>query len=48
MIYLVTAQQELFENTLYKIISVEESLQLLNECSIIQYDSETTGRLNLI
>lgn len=44
MIYLVTAQQELFENTLYKIISVEESLQLLNECSIIQYDSETTGR----
>ena len=44
MIYLVTRQQELFENTLYKIITVEESLQLLNSCKVLQVDSETTGK----
>lgn len=43
MIYLVTTQQELFNNSEYKIISVEESLQLLNSCNILQYDSETDG-----
>lgn len=43
MIYLVTAQQKLFENPEYKTISIEESLQLLNSCEILQYDSETTG-----
>lgn len=42
MIYLVTTQQELFNNSEYKIISVEESLQLLNSCNILQYDSETS------
>ena len=44
MIYLVSAQTLLFESTEYKSISISESLQLLNKCSIIQYDSETTGR----
>lgn len=44
MIYLVTTQNELFESDLYKVISVEESLRLLNTCSILQYDSETSGR----
>lgn len=44
MIYLVTSQQKLFENPNYKTISVEESLQLLNDCEILQYDSETTGK----
>lgn len=48
MIYLVTKQQELFEAPEYKLISIEESLQLLNSCEILQFDSETTGRLNLI
>ena len=44
MIYLVTLQQRLFENPEYKIISVEESLQLLKGCKVLQADSETTGR----
>lgn len=48
MIYVVTAKQELFENPLYTIISVKDSLKLLNECKLLQFDSETTGRLNLI
>ena len=43
MIYLVTGQQQLFESDLYKVISIEESLQLLNSCKILQYDSETSG-----
>lgn len=44
MIYLVTKQQELFnDNSVYKIISIEESLQLLSSCGILQYDSETNG-----
>ena len=44
MIYLVTLEQKLFENPEYKTISIEESLQLLNSCKVLQYDSETTGR----
>lgn len=48
MIYLVTKEQKLFENPEYKTISVEESLQLMKDCKVLQYDSETTGRLNLI
>lgn len=44
MIYLVTREQKLFENPEYKTITIEESLQLLNGCKILQYDSETTGR----
>ena len=43
-IYLVTGQQELFENNFYKIITVEESLRLLDSCNILQYDSETNGK----
>lgn len=43
MIYLVTNQLELFENPDYKIISVEESLRLLDTCKVLQYDSETLG-----
>lgn len=44
MIYLVTMNQELFDRDEYKIISVPESLALMKEWKIIQYDSETTGR----
>jgi DNA polymerase-1 len=43
MVYLVTLEKTLFEVTEYKIISVEESLQLLKSCKRLQYDSETTG-----
>lgn len=43
MIYLVTTQQELFESNDYTIISIEESLQLIRGCKVLQYDSETDG-----
>jgi DNA polymerase I-like protein with 3'-5' exonuclease and polymerase domains len=42
MVYLVTGQPDLFENPNYKLMSVEESLQLLSSCKILQYDSETS------
>ena len=44
MIYVVTAKQELFHNPEYTIIEIEESLQLLSGCKVLQFDSETTGR----
>ena len=44
MIYLVSAQQELFNNEEYKLISIEESLAMLSSCEILQVDSETIGR----
>lgn len=44
MVYLVSKQQELFENSEYSQLSVEDSIKLLNSWDIIQYDSETTGR----
>lgn len=43
MIYLVTADQELFENNIYKNISVEESLTMMKDWNMIQFDTETTG-----
>lgn len=43
MTYLVTTQQELFDNPVYEIIGVDESLSLLSSCKLLQYDSETTG-----
>lgn len=44
MIYLVTAQQSLFESDLYKIIGVDESLSLLSKYKMLQADTETNGR----
>jgi DNA polymerase I-like protein with 3'-5' exonuclease and polymerase domains len=44
MVYLVSSNQELFENPDYKIIDVRESLQLLKDCKVLQFDSETSGR----
>lgn len=43
MIYLVTKQNALFENENYKVISVEESLSLLNSLTIVGLDTETEG-----
>lgn len=43
MIYLVTAQQQLFDNDVYKIIGVEESLRLLEPLTIVGLDTETEG-----
>ena len=43
MIYLVTAQRELFTNKVYKVVSVEESLNLLEPLTIVGLDTETEG-----
>ena len=43
MIYLVTSQRALFESEVYKVISVEESLRLLNPLTIVGLDTETQG-----
>lgn len=42
-IYLVTTQEQLFENDLYKIIGVEESLRLLEPLKVVGLDTETKG-----
>ena len=43
MIYFVTGEKSLFESEAYKIISVEESLRLLNPLTIVGIDTETQG-----
>lgn len=43
MIYLVTREQKLIESTVYKAISVEESLKLLEPLTEVGLDTETTG-----
>ena len=43
MIYLVTLNQELFDNDAYKIISVKESLEVLEPLQIVGLDTETSG-----
>ena len=44
MIYLVTKNHELFENSIYKIISLEDSIKELENWDVIQFDTETSGR----
>lgn len=44
MIYLVSNQQSLFDNSAYKTCSVFECLEEIKTWNKIQYDSETTGR----
>ena len=43
MIYLVTHNSKLFDNDLYKVISEEQSLELLDKLDIIGADTETSG-----
>lgn len=43
MIYLVTANKELFEADKYKIVGVDESLSLLSSLDIVGIDTETSG-----
>lgn len=43
MIYLVTTCQELFTNEKYRIVTVEESLKLLEPLTIVGLDTETEG-----
>lgn len=42
-IYLVTGQNQLFDNDVYKIIGVEESLRLLEPLKTVGLDTETNG-----
>lgn len=44
MIYLVTSNQQLFESPVYKVISVNESLQIMEPWKVVQFDTETDGR----
>lgn len=44
MIYLVTNERSLFESKNYKILSIEESISMLNTWNMIQFDTETLGR----
>lgn len=44
MIYLVSLNRELFEHSDYKIITVEESLDMMKDWNVIQFDTETSGR----
>jgi hypothetical protein len=43
MIYLVSNSPEVFNNDDYSIISVEESLKLLDNLIIVGVDTETEG-----
>ena len=43
MIYLVSRQQELFDNPAYRTISVEESLKMMEDWKVVQFDTETSG-----
>lgn len=43
MIYLVTANQELFDNEVYRIIGVPKSLELLEPLKVVGLDTETEG-----
>lgn len=45
MIYLVTREQKLFDSEYYEVITVEESLALMQDWKRVQYDSETNGSL---
>lgn len=44
MIYLVTNELSLFNSTVYKMLSIEESLKILDSWNMIQFDTETLGR----
>ena len=44
MIYLVTRNQQLFESPVYKLMSVEDSLAMMQSWKVIQFDTETDGR----
>lgn len=44
MIYFVTCQQSLCSSDVYKTITVNESLAMMKDWKVVQYDSETNGR----
>ena len=46
MIYLVSRQKSLFEDSGIREISMEDSLLLMKDWKMVQFDTETTGGLN--
>ena len=44
MIYLVSNQLRLYDSEELSVISADDSLQMLEDADILQYDSETTGK----
>lgn len=44
MIYLVTKQQQLFDSEEFTIISPEQSLEIMKDWEVVQFDTETSGR----
>ena len=44
MIYLVTTQTKLFNSEVYELLSIEESLKIIQSWNVIQFDTETKGR----
>ena len=43
MVYLVTNQQQLFDNPAYQLMSIEESIKEISSWKMIQFDTEGTG-----
>ena len=44
MIYFVSRQSELFDEVEYTMMSIEDSLSMLNTWEMFQFDTETSGR----
>lgn len=44
MIYLVSKTQDLFDSLLYKSLSEEDSIKIIESWDIVQFDTETSGR----
>ena len=44
MIYLVTGNRQLFHSEYYEIISLEKSLEIIENWDVVQFDTETSGR----
>jgi len=43
MIYLVSVNRELFNHSLYDVISLTEALNILEPLKLVQFDTETKG-----
>ena len=44
MIYLVTGNRQLFHSEYYEVISLEKSLEIIENWDVVQFDTETSGR----
>lgn len=43
-IFLVTKQQQLFESDLYKVIDEQSALEMMKNWTLVQFDTETSGK----